>query len=198
MRAIVWLRQLDYARRYRRRHPGAVPAPVFMLHIGKTGGTFVKRVLKDPDLFVQQPVLFVPFGHNIRHCHLPEGARFLFCTRDPVRRFASGFASRQRMGRPPSHRPWSRAEAAAFARFATANDLAEALDSADTAEQAAARAAMGAIKHVAQPHSHWFSDRARLARDIAAGRALRVRQEALVPDLEAVLARLGCRLAGAG
>lgn len=194
MRALVGLRRWHHARR-RRRRTGHVPSEtVYMLHIGKTGGSFIKRILKDPEAFECAPVLFVPFGHNFRHVHLPAGARFMFCTRDPVARFSSAFASRQRMGRPPSHRPWSRREAAAFARFATANDLAEALDSADRGARGAAQAAMASIKHVAQPHTHWFSDRARLAGDLTAGRALRLRQEDLVADLRRVLEALGCRV----
>ena len=194
MRALVWLRRADYTRRWRRRHPGPAPAPLYVLHIGKTGGTFLKRILKDPAAFEAEPVLFVPFGHNIRHDHLPRGARFLFCTRDPVSRFASGFSSRLRKGQPATFRDWSRGEAAAFARFPAANDLAEALGAPDAGTRAAALRAMAAIKHVGQPHAAWFPDRDRLAGDIAAGRAIRLRQEHLTADLGAVLDRLGCRL----
>lgn len=196
MRLIVWLRRLDYSRRYRRRHPQAPrwPEPFYMLHIGKTGGTFTKRILKNPAAFAAEPVLFVPFGHNIRHDHLPAGARFMFCTRDPVSRFVSGFSSRQRKGQPTTYREWSRGEAEAFARFDSPNALAEALGAPDAATRDAARAAMAAIKHVGQPHAVWFPDRARLAADIAAGRAVRLRQEHLAADLTGLLARLGCRL----
>ena len=196
MRALVWLRRLDYTRRYRRRHRDAPrwPEPFYMLHIGKTGGTFTKRILKNPESFEAEPVLFVPFGHNIRHDHLPEGARFMFCTRDPVSRFVSGFSSRQRKGQPTTYREWSRGEAAAFARFERPDALARALGSDDAETRAAAQAAMAAIKHVGQPHAAWFPDRTRLARDIAAGRAVRLRQEHLADDLGALLDRLGCRL----
>ena len=197
MRLLVPLRRWDYARRWRARHgtsPRGMPV-VYLLHIGKTGGTFLKALLRTPGALAEEPVLFVPFGHNIRHDHLPGGARFLFATRDPLTRFVSGFHSRRRKGRPATFRDWSRAEAAAFARFPTPTALAEALSAADPATRAAARSAMAGIKHVAQPQAKWFPDRARLAADIAAGRALRLRQEHLAADLAAVFDRLGCRLA---
>ena len=196
MRILVPIRRLDYRRRYLRRHPGAprdLPV-VYVLHIGKTGGTFLKTIIKDPTSFAAEPVLFVPFGHNIRHEHLPEGARFLFATRDPVRRFTSGFYSRKRKGRPATFREWTKGEAAAFGRFDSANALAEALSAPEAGTRAAAADAMAAIKHVGQPHTHWFADRARLARDIAAGRAMRIRQEHLNGDLGAILGRLDCAL----
>lgn len=196
MRLIVALRRFDYARRYRRRHPQAPRGltPLYVLHIGKTGGTLMKKILKNPACFADEGTLFVPFGHNIRHDHLPRGARFAFATRDPAKRFLSGFYSRKRKGQPATYREWTKAEAAAFARFETARALAEALDAPDPVEQAAAKTAMAAIKHVGQPHTHWFPDRARLEGDIAAGRAHRIRQEALEADFTALTARMGCRL----
>lgn len=197
MRLLVPLRRWDYARRWRARHgTSARGLPVvYLLHIGKTGGTFLKTLLRTPGALTAEPVLFVPFGHNIRHDHLPRGAGFIFATRDPLTRFVSGFRSRLRKGRPATFRDWTRAEAAAFARFATPNALAEALSDDDPAARAAARAAMAGIKHVAQPQVSWFPDRGRLAEDIAAGRVLRLRQEHLATDTAAVLARLGCQLA---
>jgi hypothetical protein len=197
MRWIVALRRLAYARRWRQRHPGQpVPGEVlYYLHIGKTGGSFIKRVVKDPTSFVVEPQLLVPFGHNIRHEHLPAGSRFILGTRDPLTRFVSGFHSRRRRMGERGRQRLKRAERAAFARFATPNDLAEALSAADPAARAAAEAAMRAVRHVNEPHEWWFADRARLEADIRAGRVDRVRQEHLNAELRAVLEAHGFVLA---
>ena len=201
MRAIVWLRRLDYRRRYLRRHPGTdmarVPV-VYCLHLGKTGGSFLKTVLRDPGSFLAEEVLFVPFGHNITQRHLPRGAVMVFATRDPITRFTSGFYSRKRKGQPTSFRDWTKAEARAFGRFAEANDLAEALDAEDPALRAEAAAAMQAIRHLREFQRDWFPDPARLAADLTAGRAHRLRQEHLNADLMRVFARLGAPPAARG
>lgn len=198
MRAIVWLRRFDYRRRYNKRHPTAamtsIPV-VYYLHLGKTGGSFAKTVLRDADSFTDEGVLFVPFGHNITQRHLPAGSSYFFATRDPVSRFVSGFYSRKRKGQPTSFRDWSRGEARAFGRFAEANELAEALDDPDPEQRAEARAAMRAIKHVREFQHDWFPDRIRLAADLAAGRANRLRQEHLNSDMKALFASLGAPLA---
>ena len=196
MRWIVALRRFDYARKYRIRHPGEdVPAEVlYYLHIGKTGGTFFKKTVKDAGTFTHEPMLLIPLGHNIKHQHLPRGSRFILGTRAPDSRFVSGFLSRRRRGTTGRNRQ-SRAERAAFARFDGPNALAEALDAPDAPTRRAARAAMRAIRHVNEPHTLWFPDRARLAGDIAAGRVYRVRQEHLVADMRAVFAATGFDLA---
>lgn len=193
MRFLIPLRRLDYACRFRRRHPGQrVPAEtVYFLHIGKTGGSFVKSVIKDPDSFAAPGVLMVPLGHNFKHHHLPRGSRFVFATRDPATRFVSGFHSRQRRRDDRGKNRWSRAEARAFATFETPNALAEALSAADPATRRDAQAAMRAIRHLREPHVSWFSDTDRLRADIAAGRALRIRQEHLNVDTRAVFETLG-------
>jgi hypothetical protein len=196
MRWIVALRRFDYARKYRRRHPGAeVPREVlYYLHIGKTGGTFFKKTVKDEGSFTHEPMLLIPLGHNIKHQHLPRGSRFILGTRAPDSRFVSGFLSRRRRGTRGRNRQ-SRAERAAFARFESAGALAEALDAPHATTRDDARAAMRAIRHVNEPHTLWFPDRARLAGDIAAGRVFRVRQEHLVADMRAVFAATGFAVA---
>ena len=196
MRWIVALRRLDYARKFRRRHPGAqAPREVlYYLHIGKTGGTFFKKTVKDPGSFTHEPMLLIPLGHNIKHQHLPHGSRFILGTRAPDSRFVSGFLSRRRRATTGRNRQ-SRAEQAAFARFDGPNALAEALDDTDIATRQAAQAAMEAIRHVNEPHGLWFPDRARLADDIAAGRVFRVRQERLIADMRAVFAATGFAVA---
>lgn len=193
MRFLIPLRRLDYARRFRRRNPGqrAPGEAVYFLHIGKTGGSFVKSVIKDPGSFAGAGVLLVPLGHNFKHPHLPRGSRFVFATRDPATRFVSGFHSRRRRRDDRGRNRWSRAEARAFARFETPNAPAEALSAPDPATRRDARAAMRAIRHLREPHVSWFPDTERLHADIMAGRALRIRQEHLNADTRAVFEALG-------
>lgn len=193
MRWIVALRRMDYVRRFRRHFPDRPrPTDVFYyLHIGKTGGTFVTDLSKDPTMFERAPCPFIRLTHNLKHHHMPQGARFVFGTRDPVQRFVSGFYSRKvlrKRGR------LSRGEARAFARFETPNQLAEALDATDQILRGAAQDAMASIEHVNAPHHSWFKDRERLAADIRSGHAFRVRQEALNADLRAALAANGFRI----
>jgi hypothetical protein len=193
MKSIVRLRTWDYTRKYRRRNPHARPPfrYVYVLHIGKTGGTFLKQYTKNPTRRAREDAVIVSFGHNIKHDHLPREAEFIFATRDPVARFVSGFGSRFRRG-PTGQKSWSRAEAWAFERFPEVSALAEALASADSAIQRDAHRAMRAIRHVNEPQHSWFGDEKRLLADIAAGRAHRLRQETLTQDVIAVLERIGC------
>ncbi len=121
--------------------------PVAFVHIGKTGGTFVKQVIRQNRggdniiLSGHTPlaVLEAEHGQNLRFC---------FVFRDPAARFVSGFYSRLRMGRPLRKVKWSTEEAIAFSFFPTANALAEALNSPDDRLQSAAIFAMGAIRHI--------------------------------------------------
>lgn len=160
---------------------------VHMLHIGKTGGTALSAAFgalaADPDC----PVHFLPHSHSVTLRDLPPGARYFFVVRDPLARFRSGFYSRKRQGRPRHSVPWSPEEAAAFARFAEANDLAESL--ADPTD-AAARAAMATIRHVRAPHLAWFDNDPDLP--LVRRRPVAIlRQEHLQADFAAMLGRLG-------
>jgi len=174
------------ARTIRFRLRGGRPV-VHMLHIGKTGGTALSAAFRtlaaDPDC----PVGFLPHSHRVTLGDLPPDARYFFVVRDPIARFRSGFYSRKRQGQPRHFVPWSPGEAAAFGRFAEANDLAEAL--ADPAD-AAARAAMGAIEHVRAPHLAWFGGDPALPLVRRHPVAI-LRQEHLQADFAAMLARLG-------
>ena len=145
------------------------PGP-FILHIGKTGGSSVKRLVRglDDETRASLGVGRLPrtLSHSLsrldtwpRH---RRGARFSFVFRDPAARYASGFDSRLRQGRPAMRagaRPWSTAEAAAFSWFATANDCFEALGSKDERVRSAAHFACSAISHVRNDHVHYLGDR---------------------------------------
>jgi len=123
------------------------PPPIAFVHIGKTGGTCVKQVIRHNS---HSPAIILS-GHQplveLENLH-GKDLRFCFVFRDPMARFVSGFYSRLRMGRPLRKVKWSTEEAAAFSFFATANDLAEALNSPDERLKSAAIFAMGAIRHV--------------------------------------------------
>ena len=75
-----------------------------LLHIGKTGGTAAKTVLRaSRDLGVGEPVTF--FKHEEGLAAIAEGdlcARLMFFIREPVDRFISAFNSRLREGLPPT------------------------------------------------------------------------------------------------
>ena len=121
----------------------------YFLHIGKTGGTYastlIRRLARRADLDMQFG------GHRLRAINVlksnPE-AKLIFGIRRPAEIYVSGFYSRQRKGAPTHHSEWTPAEARAFARFATANELAESLSSHDADLKAAAFDAMSSIQHV--------------------------------------------------
>lgn len=126
------------------------------LHIGKTGGSALKHALKPHRSSGRYQIVL--HKHGVRLRDIREGEKFMFAVRDPLSRFVSGFYSRQREGRPRIHSPWSPAEKVAFERFSTPDALGVALDSADSDEREAARAAMEGIGHVRSSYWLWFED----------------------------------------
>jgi hypothetical protein len=126
------------------------------LHIGKTGGTAVRSALHAHLKAGDYEIIF--HDHAIGLKDLPRGEKFFFFVRDPISRFVSAFYSRQRQGRPRHDVPWAPGEEAAFARFATPNELALALSDPDTERVAAAVSAMKNIIHIQSPHWTWFRD----------------------------------------
>ena len=126
------------------------PHAVHFLHIGKTGGSAISRMLKNAVSPACQT-----HRHSIKLRDLPRGARYFFSIRQPVSRFYSGFYSRKRQGKPLFSFPWSPDEALAFRTFEHANDLAEALfDPAPIGLQAVQ--AILSIQHTAQKQVSWF------------------------------------------
>src|SRR3954469_17965151 len=107
-----------------------------LLHIGKTGGNALKHALCPYNTGGSLDIVFHP--HAVGLSDVPVGESVLFMLRDPVNRFVSGFNSRRRRGRPLNNAEWNRDEAAAFAAFPTANDLAEALSMEQDGRHAAA------------------------------------------------------------
>jgi hypothetical protein len=129
---------------------------IHFLHIGKTGGSAIKYVLKN-NLETNHYVIYL-HPHDVGLSDIPKGEGIVFFVRDPISKFISGFYSRQRQGRPKYFSPWSQEEKAAFEYFTTPNHLASAISSEDTQEQARARAAMQSIKHVKDSYWNWFMD----------------------------------------
>jgi hypothetical protein len=86
------------------------------------------------------------------------GELVVFFVRDPIARFVSGFNSRKRQGQPRFNLPWSKAEQCAFSRFASANELAEALCASDTQTREAAVTAMQSIDHIKSSYWDWFDN----------------------------------------
>ena len=132
--------------------------PIHFLHIGKTGGSAVKRALGP----IAKRFNIVLHVHATRLADVPVGESVVFFVREPASRYVSGFNSRLRMGRPMLNVPWNAAEARAFGRFVTPNSLAEALSDEDDDLRRAAHAAMREVRHVNQRISYWLGDMAAL------------------------------------
>ena len=98
----------------------------------------------------------------MRLSDIPAGERVIFVLRDPLTRFVSAFYSRQREGRPRYVVPWTAEEAAAFGRFHTPNQLANALASTRAIERKFAQRAMREIPHVNSRYWDWLVDPAYL------------------------------------
>jgi Sulfotransferase family len=150
-------------RRLRRRPEAASVAdpadprpPLNVLHIGKTGGTALKHVLRENQAASTYQLLFR--GHDVTLADVPGGEPYMFLIRDPLTRFVSAFNGRLREDRPRYHYPWRDEERVAFAIFKTPDQLAVALSSDDPEEREQAEAAMHGIGHVNTPYTFWFPD----------------------------------------
>jgi len=134
--------------------------PAHFLHIGKTGGTALKYALDGRIDAGRFRIVLHP--HAVRLAEVPAGEKVFFLLREPLSRFASGFSSRRRKGRPRYHFEWSAGEARAFSRFASANALAEAISADDAVVRAAAQASLREIQHVRDSFWTWLGDPAYL------------------------------------
>lgn len=136
-------------------------AGLHFLHIGKTGGTTFKKLVRTHHLRRRSDRTLIMHNHSMT---LPEvlGADALnqaaFFLRDPTSRFVSGFNSRLREGAPSKNIPLKPEEKIAFEHFPTPNDLAEALDDDDLLRQDRAFAAMEAMVHTRMHYTRWLRD----------------------------------------
>lgn len=130
---------------------------VHFLHIGKTGGTSIKDVLKNCSVNNYTVVLH---QHHVKLSDIPVGEKAFFFLRNPLQRFISAFYSRQRQGKPRFFWPWSAEEEKAFSLFLTPNQLAEGLDAEDIEYRQKAIMAMQSINHVKTSFFDWFLNEA--------------------------------------
>jgi hypothetical protein len=132
---------------------------VHFIHVGKTGGTAIKRALlragvADREMADVGTGPETPFGRVRLHHHkfklrdVPPDEYAFFCLRDPIARYISGFYSRLHKGQPRYYYEWSQREGRAFEAFPTPQLLAAALASEDARERRLAADAMQAIRHL--------------------------------------------------
>lgn len=134
------------------------PDAVYLLHVGKTGGTYLKSVIRYNLAPRQNRVVPLRHRHSTQDVFKSGGsqARLAFVFRDPTARFVSGFYSRQRQGRPQYESIWNPGEAMAFSFFRSPDALACALDSDDPTEKSMAIFAMGQIRHFKRNYAQFF------------------------------------------
>jgi hypothetical protein len=168
--------------------------PLQFLHIGKTGGSFVRAVVNS--LPPEHRAQFRLLHHDAKLAHAVEtrpGMPVFFSVRRPEDLFVSAFNSRLRRGRPVYDRSWSSREEIAFSVFETPNQLAEALSSEDPFVKASARFSMFAINHVRQGLRWYLVDAENLERH-RDHIAFVLLQERLEADLRTFAERIGVPL----
>lgn len=163
-----------------------------LLHIGKTGGSYLRSILRHNRKHWQRPLQLLRHRATLENTlgNFGDDRQLAFTFRHPSERFVSAFYSRQRQGRPTYQFNWSAEEAVAFLWFDSAEKLALALEADDEAQRSAAHFAFGAIDHL----------QSNLAYHLISPDALRLNKSQIVAcadlrDLDAVLpdfmARLG-------
>lgn len=135
-------------RETRRTH--CTPNDICLLHIGKTGGTYLKSILEHNQSVLPESLHILNHRDTVRSTLRKFGAarQIALVFRDPTERFVSGFGSRMRQGRPTYQSIWTPGEAIAYRWFSTPNDLAEALFSDDERLRSAAIFTMESIRHL--------------------------------------------------
>jgi len=160
----------------------------FMLHIGKTGGSYTKHIFSS---IPAAENLVRPLDHRFTlEAALEEfpGDKAIFTIRDPLQIFVSGFYSRMRKGQPRYDFPWSPEEAITFSTFKTPNQLAEALSSDEPELRERAELSMRNIQHVAQC-LHFYLRSASFIRQSKSRISFILRQESLDEDIKSFLAK---------
>mmetsp|Transcript_23014 Transcript_23014/g.71751 ORF Transcript_23014/g.71751 Transcript_23014/m.71751 type:complete len:288 (-) Transcript_23014:16-879(-) len=170
---------------------------ILILHVGKAGGTALRQFLRP---LLTPAALYLTDGYVMSQqpvrCGYENGRRYAFFVRDPAQRFVSAFISRLREGAPLFRTPHSPAEAWAFGRFPTPEDLACTLSSANPWEAEEARTAMGAIGHVSSSLRDYLGGLANVAACVERESILFVgRLEHYGEDLAQLLLLLGAERA---
>jgi hypothetical protein len=129
-----------------------------LLHIGKTGGTAAKTVLKAAKK-VRAGRRVGLYGHDVSLrdvVDFDKTHKLIFFIREPVSRYISAFNSRLRRGYPRHGNVWTEKEEIAFAHFKTPNQLAEALSAGDAGLRQHAEDAMTGIRHLRRGYRHYL------------------------------------------
>lgn len=142
-----------------------LPCPGLLLHIPKTGGTWLGDVIRLNWRLTAHWRL-----RKLRHkdsldlldARFGADAPFGFAFRDPVERLHSAFDSRRNFSQPVRHVPWKPAEARCFGVFATFDAFARAFDGSDPAAQAEAEAALAGVPHFLHGLGFYFGTADRL------------------------------------
>lgn len=134
---------------------------VHFIHIGKTAGTAIKNAENGKKSFFSNSkflknYVLIMENHDFKLMDVKNGEYSFFVIRDPISRFVSGFYSRFRMGQPRIYNPWTDLERKAFEKFATPNELGEALSSQNPEVRHDAENAMRNIKHVNSSYWDWM------------------------------------------
>lgn len=139
------------------------PRTIHLLHIGKTGGTSLTKMLKG---LSNKRYIIKIHPHEFSLRDVPKDDLAIFFLRNPIDRFVSGFYSRKRKGQPTYNVPWNLEEEKAFAIFESPSILAEALSSGDSQIQKDAINAMNGIRHVNTHFKDWLIDQSYLENHI--------------------------------
>ena len=141
---------------------------ICLLHPGKTGGTYLKSVIRHNKANWTRPIKLLSHRASVSSTAQDFGQdrKLAFTYRDPIDRFVSAFQSRRRQGRPTYNRMWSPAEATSFLYFNTANEMAEALDSPDERLKSAAYFAFNSIMHIRTNYAFHFEALKTLADEV--------------------------------
>jgi len=160
---------------------------VEFLHISKTAGGQIKHVAKQINQATDS-VFIRTHGHPKTLMALRAGHRYFFSIREPVSRFRSAFYWCKTGEFHSAPRDLEPDEAAAFAHFPEANDLAEALfDDGKRGQQA--RAAIMSINHCFTSQVDWMRGRGAFL-DLRPPVWI-IRQERFDDDLKEFMARIG-------
>ena len=123
------------------------------LHIGKTGGTFIKDNLKFIDK--KHQIRILPHSESILK---NDKYQYIFFVRNPTDRFISAFWSRYRKGKPRYYSEWNKKEKEVFEFFKTPNDLAEAIYSSENIKKEKAKIALENISHLNMDLAFYLKD----------------------------------------
>lgn len=158
------------------------------VRVSKTASTALIAALEAVNGDLRNRIIVHEHEDSVRD--VPADEPFFVSVRDPIARFASGFRSRQRRGRPRYNSEWTDSERAAFEEFDHPWRVAAALTDTDPGRRDRAHAAMRSIRHVRTHLSDWFIDE-QTVQDVAPRCVALIRQESWVRDVAGLADYLG-------